>query len=284
VQSSVTSGGVEEYGIDIQSANFPLLTSPDTFFILTQSDTYSSPRIKIKFPAFANSSWQSLYKSDFNYEISYAPLLSHAPGVVRTYYIEKDTVVGWGKVRVRDAAGNPSGHMDVLQVQTTIMTVDSFFLNGSSTDPILPTLLATLNLQQAEKDTIYQLNFYRAGEVTPLVQVKFKDAAFIQIAGATYHRQRLADPAAAGIAGEQEIKIYPNPLCGNKLLIQLPSFPGEWTYVLTGMDGRSVAAGSISVHGATGKIVLPSISRGQYNLALVNNDKVISIQTVEIKP
>ena len=280
VQSSIVSAALFEYGININEAAFPLTTAPDSVFIPNQTPLYSAPRTVIQFPATVNSSWTSSYRSNFDYDITYLPALIHSPCVIRTYYSEQDTVVGWGKMRIKDATGSPSEYMSVLQVQSAITTIDTFLLNGV---PASAALLTALGVSQGQKDTTYQMSFYRVGEVTPLAKIDFRDAAFTQTIGATYHRQRLPNTSAVTkVIGLDDITIYPNPVSDRVIAVEVPISSAAWSYELLGIDGRAVISGKLPMNCTHAQIDLPpTIQPGVYYLRL-NNGQQISTRSIEI--
>ena len=189
-----------------------------------------------------------------------------APGIVRTYTTETDSVVGWGKMRINDATGSPSHFLDVLQVQTIITHTDSFFLKGL---PFSTTMLTFFSVTQGQKDTIYEQNFYRQSEVTPLAQVEFRDAGYTQPYKATTHVQRLSNVGVPVTGIESKWKVYPNPVCSNSLYIEMPACNGTAAYELTGMDGQKVLTGILPVNVQTAKLDIPaSVAPGIYNLQL----------------
>jgi len=278
VQSSITSDGIFEYGINIPRTAYSIsiLTGggTDSFIIPAQAMLFTAPRAKIEFPTTYNTSWSSAYQSDLDFQLTY--LMEGdtlAPGIVRSYTTEKDSVTGWGKMSIKDASGSPSAFLNVLQVQTMIIHTDSFFLKGI---PISGPLLILLNVTQGQQDTIYEQNYYRPGEVTALAQVEFRDAAYTQPYKATTLVQQLQDVSVPGVAGKTDIAIYPNPVTEGVVYIKLPS-SGAWDYELVGEDGRKVLAGSLSAQDNLAKIVIPAtVIPGVYNLQLNSGGKAIS--------
>jgi len=278
VQSSITSDGIFEYGINIPRTAYSIsiLTGggTDSFIIPAQAMLFTAPRAKIEFPATYNTSWSSAYQSDLDFQLTY--LMEGdtlAPGIVRSYTTEKDSVTGWGKMSIKDASGSPSAFLNVLQVQTMIIHTDSFFLKGI---PISGPLLILLNVTQGQQDTIYEQNYYRPGEVTALAQVEFRDAAYTQPYKATTLVQQLQDVSVPGVAGKTDIAIYPNPVTEGVVYIKLPS-SGAWDYELVGEDGRKVLAGSLSAQDNLAKIVIPAtVIPGVYNLQMNSGGKAIS--------
>ena len=288
VQSSITSGGIYGYGIDILKTGYsitPLTFGPnDSFIINTQSTSYSSQRTKIAFPATYNTSWSSLYRFDLGFQLTF--LLAGdtlAPGIIRTYTTERDSVVGWGKMRIKDASGGPSDYQHVLQVQTIVTHIDSFFLKGV---PVPALFLTTFNVAQGKKDTVYEQNYYRVGEVTALAQVEFKDSSFTRPYKATTHVQRLAPDFLSGIERGSPVKIFPNPVTDRSVNVQLPVGGGIWNYEIVNTSGQSVAAGLLPSAGNQTSAMIQvnaSIVPGIYFLRIFNDMTEVLSQSVEIK-
>ncbi len=278
VNCNITSAGIKEYGITIQQKAFSLASitsfTADSFVITGQNMLYTSPRTKIAFPATYHTSWVSSYSSDLNFQLSllsatYAP----NPGVARIYTTEKDSVIGWGSMRVKEEDGTPSPYHDVLQVQTMIIHTDSFFLNGST---FSTALLTFFHLAQGQKDTTYEQNYYRPQEVTALAQIEFNDAAYTQPYMATTHVQRLkSNVGVENILDNSAVRIYPNPVVTNTISLQVPAMmTGQMTYDLIDINGRSAAKGVLNVNQSSATITLPSaIIPGIYYLK-VNNGNV----------
>ncbi len=286
VQSSVTVSAILEYGVNIEKVGYSIsaLTGlpTDSLFINSQNMVYSSPYTKIAFPATYNSSWSSDYNSDLNFLLSLAALsYSHAPCILRRYTTEKDSVTGWGKMRILDAYGSPSMYLNVLQVKTIITTTDSFFINGT---PFSNGLLVYLSLTQGNTNTTYQQNYYRPQEVTPLAQVTFTDAAYTQPKSATTHVQRLETINAVPILNTNKIKIYPNPVSGNNVSIDMPAATcNEWSYELKNSTGAAVTTGLLHTNGNHAQFPLPpSLAPGTYYLQLNNNGNQICIEQIEV--
>ena len=284
IQSSIVGAGILEYGLNVQSGGsslFSITFGPtDSIIIPTQDTLYSSPRTKIAFPAMYHSSWSSAYSYDLKYEVSISPIYDHTPGIVRRYVTEKDSVTGWGKMRVKDITGGPSSWFNVLQVQTTITGTDSFFLNGA----VAPgTLLSDLGLVQGQTDTTYEQNYYRKEEVTPFANVKFTNGTFTTPVKATTHVQRLDNVGVEDITGNSGLRIYPNPVTGNHITIELPAINGSWTYELTDICGGRITAGPIETNSTPAQISLPSsLSPGVYYMKLYNGGKQACVKPIDV--
>ncbi len=288
IQSNVTGSGILEYCNIIKKAQYSLtpLTSGayDSIIINAQNSLYSPQRILIAFPATYNTSWTSIYQYDLNFQFTFlANGDTLAPGFVRTYTNEKDTVVGWGKMRVKDATGSPSDYLNVLQVQTMTVHTDSFFLNGV---PFPGSLLTILGLTQGKKDTVYEQLYYRPQEVTPLAQVTFRDAAYTQPYKATTHIQRLSAAGVENIIDEGNIKIYPNPDIGRELIIDVPGEGGKWSYEVFNISGQVLLGGELPTNGKSSRLVMlpASLSAGNYYIRIMHDKRQVAIKALTLRP
>jgi hypothetical protein len=284
-QTSVTASGIEEYGVKIQRSPYSIdaFTSGfnDSLVILHQNMIYSSPRNKLGFSATFGSSWQSSYHSNldilFTYMVNGDTMV---PGVIKKYTTENDSVIGWGKMSVKDANGIPSPYLNVLQIQTKIVNTDSFFLNGFPSN----TLVAIFSITQGRSDTIYEQNYYRPQEVTPLAQVEFRDSGYTQPYKATTHVQRLEDVGVPHLVNTSDIKVYPNPVCDHTLFVALPSGGGQWCYELADVTGRKVMKGSLVAANGPASISLPAqLNTGIYYLAVYNEQRQVAILSINFE-
>lgn len=272
--ASVTSLGVYEYGVYAKYMHYNLFTITsgpfDTFFIPSQNTMYTAPLVKIAFPAAHSSSWQSVYQHEVAFELSVgAYSLLHEPGFRRRYTQRKDTVTGWGQMRVKNAAGSPSAYFDVLQVQTTTYTTDSFYMSGSVAPSHIVTLLS---FTQGKQDTTYIQRYYRAGEVTPLAEVVYKDAAFTQPVNATTHIQRLQPVSTTILPANNRFSLYPNPATAGLLHILLPAATGIYAYSITDVCGRMVYSGILPQGCSDCAITLPhQLGSGSYYMHVLQN-------------
>lgn len=282
VQTDITSLAILEFGINIKETKYNITSLTggafDTFAINAQNILFSAPRTKIAFPATYHSSWISNYHFDLGFELTF--LLDGdtlAPGIIKSYITEKDTVVGWGKMRVKDASGVPSSYLNVLQVQTTIMRTDSFFLKGA---PLSPSLLTAFSVTQGQKDTTYRHNYYRPQELTPLAQVEFHDAAFTQPYKATTHIQRLDATSVNDLINEDAIKIYPNPVNSRQVSVLLPATQGAWSYRLQSITGY-ILCGQLNPAN-TSLVIPPSAAPGIYYITIIKDGIVVGVKSLQI--
>ena len=282
VQANIAASGLLHYGIDIQRVAYTLSVG-DTIFVPAQNGTFTVTDTVIKFPATMGNTWSNSYESDFNYQLTYVPGYTHAPGIVKSYITEKNTVIGWGQMRIKSAVGAPSGYSQVLQVRTQTTTTDSFFLNGTITDPAIPTLLNLLGASQGQVTKTYAQNFYRVNEITPLAYVLFADSANTTPTKVTTHVQRLSPNGVADVNNDAAVKIYPNPVSGRILSVDVPISAGEWRYELMNVAGQTVASEALRVNSGHAQVQLAgALTAGIYYFRILNGNNQVAMKALEI--
>ena len=278
VQAAITSSAYVEYGVDIDSATFSI--TGGSIFVPIQHSGFTAPHTVINFPATMGSNWGSTYESDFNYELTYAPVYTNAPASVKSFITETDTVVGWGHMLVKDLAGGSSAWFQVLQVKKITSVTDSFLLNGSAAPGAL---LTSLGVTQGQVTNTYEQNYYRPNEVTAFANVQYTDSTFTTPAQAKTHTQRLTSTGVTNIANSQGVRVYPNPVTGSVVSIDVPATGGDWAYELIDINGRKVATGALAVNGTQAQLSVPATATaGIYFIKLSNNGKQVCIKSVDI--
>ncbi len=289
VLTEINSNGIIEYGEHINRQKISLskltLADPtDSIIFPEQTDMYSSPHTLVKFPATYHTGWRSSYNDTVNFNITYAWLgYSNTPGMRVTTVTETDSVYGWGKLSVRDQAGNVSGHMDVLQVVTVYQRLDSILIDGA---PAPATILADFNILQGYYTNIFVENFYRPNEVTPLASVYYDEPFFVTPDSVKIHTQRLQSSLTAqNLTTENNISVYPNPVSNHSVFINnLPSSKSNnWSYDLINIAGETITSQPISASSKQVRIALdPALTPGVYYLSLKNNGLRICVKPLNI--
>ena len=272
VRSSITSIGMVQYGISIPGRAFDLfpMTSGtyDSIYVDSQIVTYTTPNYKLRFPATYMDSWTSNYYSDFNFHITKEfDTLVYAPGKIRTYKNEIDSVIGWGELRVKDVNGFPSSYFNVLQVQSITYKTDSILMEKAYKNHLIGLVVRVI---QGQRDTTCRQLFYRSGEVEPFAIITFKDASFMTPIKLETHLGNMVN-ALPDINKNREIKLSPNPLSGSSLRVCLPK-SGIWTFSITDINGQNVLLKKITLAENTTTIQLPShLSQGIYLMQCIDD-------------
>lgn len=137
-QRSFTASGYLKYGAQSFRQAYPIdgyfgssgiFPPSDSIIYSNQNIVYSSPRTIIKFPATLGSSWTSAYSDSLSFALDVAAWGYHnKPGLVKQFNKVKDSVIGWGYVKVKAALGaGTSGYVNVLQTRTRYEETDSVY-------------------------------------------------------------------------------------------------------------------------------------------------------------
>lgn len=273
----ITASGIINPGISMDHQNISLSSFPgmgpnDSLVFPAQTTTYSSPANIIQFPASYNDVWTSDYNFTTNFNASISLLgLNNAPGYRVTYITREDSVKGWGKMKLKTNAGAASGYMDVLQVKTHVQQIDSFYINGA---PVSNTILGVLGLSQGMETHSFTMYYYRANEVTPLLEMDYPDGSFSTPSAAYAHTNRLTGVTGiTDIADKNGISVYPNPVINRSVNINIESpNSATWNYELINAVGQKTGTGNLKLNNNKATIKINSVNMpGVYYLQLYKN-------------
>lgn len=243
--------GFAEEGIYVEEQSYPLgaLTgnNSDNLSFPLQGFILNAPRQVMQFPMTVGSAWESTSRRAYNFTLKVTAFgLNNTPGQLVSTFVRKDSVVGWGKLRVYTPNG-PSVPYDVLMGRTIQHSVDSFFLGGA---PAPPALLNAFSVTQGQQsDVTHQYNFYRAENLNFLLRFNYEsDNTFTTPENVLVNTDNLsADPSSTGdlqVATYSTV-LFPNPSNGQRinLLIQGKTV-AEASYTLTDVLGKTVQSGA----------------------------------------
>ncbi len=294
--SSITSTGYIQSGIHIGRSALGLATTTlsgalptDSVVINTQDIAFTAPRTRLMFPATFRSSWTSSYHFDFNFKLTVTNLFyNNTPGIVRSYVTEKDSVIGYGTIQVRTKDGSNSNYINVLQVQSTVSTRDSFFLNGTLMTPSQLALFVAAGTQfthQGQTTVSNEVYYYRTGELTPALHVTF-DSANTHPVSAESQASRMAE-AVPETEIAHALNVYPNPVTGHTIMISgTTATYGAWSYELQNIAGQVVNKGALQLNANNAKssIAVPgTVAPGTYFLHLYNNTNQQTVRKLTIQ-
>lgn len=245
----------------------------DEIVFAEQKIIFPESRTTIQFPFTANDSWNtttSRISVNFNLSVASAGL-NAAPGQHVFRYTEKDSVAGWGKLRVYTASGASSPY-DVLLVKVESYSIDSLYLGGS---PAPATLLNAFGITQGQKnDSRHAYNFYRKGSWLYLMRRFYgTDNTYTNLTGSWVSTDNIS--VNMDETHTYSTLLYPNPANSNELNIQIlgKGTPCE-QYKVIDMMGRIVQTGqpsSISLNDL--KVHLnENLVNGTYFLQITDNE------------
>lgn len=284
---SIDTSGIKTIGEHLERQAFQVGANVnDSIVILKQDVNYSTPQIRMPYPATIGTKWNATSNIAYDLSISFtppAPLppFTNQPGQRKTIITSTHEVVGYGVMRVKRTDGKPSGVRSVLQVENEVTTVDSFFINGN---PAPAQLLAQAGIQQGETNTVYQRTFWREYEIMPLLNVTYQSAAYASIEDANVHSQRLPWPdnvedVDTGLIAE----IYPNPSNG-VFTVKVPDAEnGNWAYSITDITGKTIQAGTLNLVDNNAQVTIGNKIPGAYMVHITHDGEAVSGQKIVIQ-
>jgi len=257
----------------------------DSLVFTPQNIIYSSPRTEIAFPVTMGSKWSTNYGyvTDFELTVNIYGFLQ-TPCQRKTYVTITDTVVGWGKIKVKDYNGTASGNMDVLMLRRMEVTTDSFFISGAPADA---QLLSAFGISQGMQTTVYEDRFLRAQEIIPVVTVRYNDNSFAQnqISYVEVHTSRLQDPTSvASLSKYGKLTLYPNPLTGRQLTVSLEDKNVQSLgYDVMNIHGQVITRGNLNLNGGKGYISIDgATAAGIYYVRLYEDNRLLTTLPLSI--
>lgn len=287
--SSISAGSYSYLGERIFRQAIPIgfisFDPNDSLVFTPQNILYSSPRTEITFPATMGSKWSCNYSytTDFELTVNIYGFLQ-TPCQRKTYVTIADTVVGWGKIKVKDYNGNASGNMNVLMLRRTEVVTDSFFISGVPADP---QLLTAFGISQGMQTTIYEDRFLRTQEIIPVVSVRYNNNSFAQnqISYVQVHTNRLQDPTSVvSLSKHGKLTLYPNPLTGRQLTVSLEDKSVQSLhYDIMNIQGQVVAQGDLNMNSGRGYIGMDgATAAGIYYIRLYEDGQLLSTLPLSI--
>lgn len=284
--AGVTNSGIMYYGEQVPHKLIPIGTitgnQNDSLVFLNQQIDYSSPLVKLKFPATMGSTWQSQYHFTTNFTLTATAYgINNVPCERKTNITKTDTVIGWGKIEVKNRSGVNSSMMDALMVKSSQFIQDSFFMGGS---PAPALMLTAFGLSQGQISLKHEYSFYTPGEVTPVLTSVYTDSTF----GRIEHIDVLSKNWISTQIGEvnfSNMNIYPNPIVNKSIFVSMENnAAGQIDYSVLTVSGQIISKGSLILQNGKSAIEIDkSITPGIYYLQLSRLGKAVKTYPVEVK-
>jgi hypothetical protein len=284
IQSSILSSGYVQTVYDVNPASYSLPTGgTDSLWFDAQHVLYSTPDTLIAFPATYGTSWTSTSKYTVGFHISFTYAgYSHSQGTNPTMLTELDSVIGWGKMRVKTLSDSASGYMNVLQVRSKQVYVDSYYVGGSRPSFLV---LSAFGITEPTVNSFYSILFYRAGSVTPLARVSYPDSTYSKPSSVMVDQRELMKPTGVtAVANEGTIVIAPNPVTANRTLsVDLPSSTGAWSFDVINITGNVVTSGKLGANTQHATLQLPSTApAGIYYIRMYHNGNQMAVKAIDV--
>lgn len=286
----ISDNGIDDKGVYIDQQVYSLKdftgNQADNITIPQQGYISNSRRL-IQFPMTVNSSWKSTvkYATNFNLTVS-AYGLNNVPCQHVYYTNRKDSIVGWGKLRVYTPDG-PSLPMEVLISKTEQFNIDSFYVAGA---PAPTVLLNAFSIKQAQKTgALNHYNFYRSGNYGFVMRLDYNaNGSFTQPTGGFVSKDNITAASTKvkdNINSEYTTLVFPNPSMGDQINL---SFFGKEVhsvnYSITDVLGKEVQLEkNISLTNNT-MTINTDILPGNYIVKVTNHENtIIAIEQITIR-
>lgn len=270
--------GMIERGVKVSNQAYSLGTftgtATDSILFPVQDVFYSSPKTIIPFPlaiGYTNS-----YNGDrnvVNFTLNVPAFgLNYTPCQQAFYEVRKDSVSGWGTMRVYTPSGASVAY-DVLMVKTSSYTVDSFYVGGA---PAPGSIQTAFQITQGQKSTYkHYYNFYRKGYFNYLVRLFYAaDSTFTTMTNAFSHADGVAPTKVNDFeANSISSVLYPNPCQNSTIYLMLfGEDPVHYDkYVVTNMNGQVVFSNNTVWLQKKLTIPVNQLPNGNYGLTVIDS-------------
>jgi hypothetical protein len=277
-----SSTGVYENGVDIPQQLYDISAmtgnAGDSLNIPAQRYIMDIPKKIIGFPMTANTSWSSVSRRYANFTLTLSAAgLVNAPSQHVYYTHRKDSIVGWGKMRVYTAAG-PSIAYDVLMDKTYEYNIDSFFIGGA---PAPAAILTGFGITQGQQNELfYKYLFFRKTSFMYLASFVYgTDNTYTNIYQFHYNNSVTTATSVNDIANNSySTVIFPNPANGTDINFMITGRDlSVDKYCIIDLLGRVVKSGIADLKQNILHIPLNNeLSAGKYILIVSNKGQKIA--------
>lgn len=281
--SLLNDNGYFDFGLSTPDLRFSLqnLTGSalDSLIFPASNNVFSAVAPRYRFPINYQSVWRSNITNTSNFFLTVTNFgLNSVPCQRVQRIVQRDTVVGWGTLRLRNPSTGAPLNFNVLLATTQRITIDSFFLSGS---PAPTLLLGAFGLQQGQRDTIASTYFCGVGFKAPLL-------TFVQNGGQT----RITDAFRALLPSLNlttsvedrndftiETKVFPNPTTTEGVTFEFEkSSAKDWNIMIYDLTGRIMKVQTIEAAKGLATFRLPlgeAFAKGTYFYMLSDENSII---------
>lgn len=284
--------GVNDIGVYIEKQVYSLQNftgnPADNITFPLQGYVVNTPRRIMKFPMAINSSWSSETQRSNDFTLKIAAFgLNDVPSNQVYYTIRKDTIIGWGKLRVYTPQG-PSIAYDVLVDKVLQYNVDSFYVGGA---PAPFALTNAFGIKQGQiTDEIRQYNFFRPGTFANLMRINYgTDTSYTKVQSSFVNTDNISIDISS-TDNEYEMTyttvLFSNPVLGNTINLMITNIDiGNIDYELRDINGKMLQMQkNIALQGNMLSIDIETqLATGTYFLQIIDkNNRHIATEKVSI--
>lgn len=255
--------------------------SGDQLIFPKQVIRYNETEREQVFPMTYNDNFKNTVQFTTKFNLTIAAFgLNNVPGERRTVRTTKDTVIGWGTIKVKHFRSKRVYEIPVLQVVEWATLQDSFYLGGN---PAPAQLLAAFGISQGQQLSRRYTRFYRANEISPLVELHHVDASD-DVHRVDVQQEGLDQGSVNVIDITNTVKpvFYPNPSGSNTITVVRPESGGNWSYAISDVFGRTLIQGDLKQ--AATEVDIQNLSSGNYIVRYYLEGNASSSGSVLLKP
>jgi len=214
--TQTSASGVNTLGFSIKNQRYGITITGnpnDSCIFLNQYFVNTNHSYVMPFPTTMNTSWNTTQRSMVKFDLTIAAYgLNNAACQKVTNTVRKDTVVGWGKMRVPTISGASYAY-DVLMVKRMTVQTDSFYLNGLAAPA---NFLTAFGVTQGQTTSDNRYMFWRANARYTLMMINFGSNNFTTASSVYFDGSAQFDPSSINeINQNTDIKVFPNPNHGD---------------------------------------------------------------------
>jgi hypothetical protein len=173
-----------------------------------------------------------------------------------------------------------SDTFSVLQVRCSTQIKDFYY---TGTAALSTTILNEMGVaSQGGFRVEYYDEYYRRDNVEPILTVRFVDAQYnaSQAGTSDMHLRSLNPTEVAMLTSISNINVYPNPVKGGIVNVDINGVNGNWNYTLVNINGQVLKSGVVKE--GNNKVELPTnMPAGNYYMSLENaSEKVVKSITI----
>jgi hypothetical protein len=240
------SAGIYLLGNYVKAQKFSLYNyfadTADHLYIPGQNDYF---RINvIAFPSKAHSAYHVKTTKILKFAITVNTVgLKKDSGSKNTIFTVRDTVAGWGTLRI-PAPNKYSIAYKVLLLRRKTMTIDSYYIKHQPANTIF---LNALGITQGAKTVGFKEFFYRSGSQNPLMTIDFgTDSTYTKPVSVWYSTDSIKTGILSGLPDAFECNIYPNPVTDRTLHCHFTSPKGSgWVFSVMSLSGEMMLSQKI---------------------------------------
>ena len=255
-------------------------TATDSLIFAGQNRPLAPPTVAYRFPITNNAVWSITNQTTTKFTLNIPAYgLNNSAGQHISTTTARDTVLGWGILKLKNPAGGSALSFNVLLTYRLTVVVDSFFLDGQPA-PLL--LLNALGLKQGKRDTTSRFRFFGPNFKASYLAITTNSTGtqVVNLYRAILPNLGLTLPTHELSANTGPLSIFPNP--AHKTLTNQVEMTEQTSRLLTITDllGKTVLSKKVDLSNGLNqlRVELPLLASGLYLVKVGNATQRLMIE------